>query len=134
MVQVVVDDRLPGPVGLHPRFRVAGGARGELQETRRVFIHIQAKIVGAATGLQPRERHRPCGAVGADADKMPDGLELVLVTFDVRAEAGVEISADASTLFSDQTWLSIAKWLCRTTRTRLCFSQPNQVSTTSGVL
>ena len=43
-------------------------------------------------------------------------------------------SADASIWLSDQTWLSIAKWLCRTARTRLCFSQPNQVVTTSGVL
>lgn len=31
VVQVVVDDRLPRPVGLHPRLGVAGGAGGELQ-------------------------------------------------------------------------------------------------------
>ena len=45
-----------------------------------------------------------------------------------------KMSAEASTWFSDHTWLSMAKWLCSTTRTRLCFSQANQVSTTSGVL
>ena len=28
----------------------------------------------------------------------------------------------------------IGKWLCRTARTRLCFSKPNQASTTSDVL
>jgi hypothetical protein len=90
MVQVVVDDRLPRPVGLHPRLGVAGGAGGELQEARRVFVHVKIRILGAAAGLQPRERRRPVRAVGPDADEMADGLELVLVALDVRAEAGVE--------------------------------------------
>ena len=42
--------------------------------------------------------------------------------------------ADASMWLSEATWASMVKWLWSTARTRLCFSAPSQVVTTSGVL
>jgi hypothetical protein len=90
MDQVVVDDRLPAPVRLHPRLGPTGRTGGQLQEARGVFVHVKAGILGAAAGLKLRERRRPVWTGGPYADKVADGLELILVPLDVRTEASVE--------------------------------------------